>query len=93
MQSQNVGLGRRVRNLSPSSSPHKVGKIGPKRPRTIVVRNIVSTLHEQPGNSAKSDHLPLEHYKISSTETQQLQSTKFDLFTYSVDYTLKQIVC
>ena len=92
-QTSNVSIGesslenmlrRRVRNPSPSSSPHKVGKVGPKRPRTVIVRNIISSFQESPEHARRPHNMTIEYYKLSQAEKQELQCIHENLVTYAI---------
>lgn len=60
---------------SPSSSPHKLGKVGPKRRRTASVRNFETSFKPTPSCfSSPYQHLVLENFLISPAEQQEVDS-------------------
>ncbi len=70
---------------SPSTSPHKLGKTGPKRPRTVAVTELPSrTNPEKSIIQNQYQHLTLEKFQLSTTEVEQLSQIKSSLFNYMV---------
>ncbi len=76
---------RRPHTTSPASSPHKLGKVGPKRRRTVPIRKLsaVSEASETPipvGPTRQS--LTLQGFQESSGEREERVSMQLQLFSY-----------
>ena len=70
---------------SPGSSPHKVGKIGPKRPRTVAVRHLTSSLVKDTTSSTRQLHyqtLTMEDFEESKEEDAEQLLMSHKLFSY-----------
>ena len=76
---------RRRSRLSPATSPHKLGKIGPKRRRTVAVRKLSSQFKE---TSEQHTLLPSQTSLTSdcfcetSSEIEEKDTLQFKLFSY-----------
>ena len=79
-------VSKRTFEQSPGNSPHKVGKIGPKRPRTIEVRQFTSSLVKDIDSSAtQRQHmttLTMEDFEESSKEGDEQLLISHKLFSY-----------
>ena len=68
-----------------SSSPHKVGKIGSKRPRTVAVRQLTSSLVKDTTSSTRQLHtqtLTMEDFEESKQEGDEQLLMSHKLFSY-----------
>ena len=61
---------RRHIGSSPESSPHKLGKVGPKKRRTIAMITPMTTAHIQPSPYSQSPYrsIPINHFSLSEEE-------------------------
>ena len=75
---------RRYHSSSPSNSPHKLGKDGPKRRRTVVVRQLASSLPtpEIFLVSSPYSHLTLESFQTSPVERLEVEKLNSSIFNY-----------
>ena len=87
---KSVRLQQRQGRISPDSSPHKLGKIGPKWKRTVAVKNISRSLHENspsitPHNNfshSVSTVLTLENFQECSDERKERNTVQSKLLSY-----------
>jgi len=81
---------KRAFQESPDRSPHKVGKDGPKKQRTVAVRNLTSTLlKESTITPSTLASLKITDFKENQGEVDEQNSLKAKLFSYIV---LKYVV-
>ena len=77
---------KRAFEQSPSNSPHKVGKIGPKRPRTVAVRHLTSSLAKDTtsNNTIRplTQSLTIEDFDVNEEEDDEQLSMSRKLFSY-----------
>ena len=77
-----------VRELSPDSSQHKLGKVGPKRKRTVAVKNLSSLLKVTPTTSdtaqPQAQNLILADFEATDNELENQKTLKRKLFPYSL---------
>lgn len=80
---RSIVIGRTRNRHSPASSPHKMGKRGPKRRRTVPARKLTSfrDLQEQARESSHS--LNLDAFKETVREKQILTEVMRNLHTYN----------
>lgn len=69
---------------SPLSSPHKLGKEGPKRRHTIPFLQQSTETHSQPSPNDRSPyaHLTIEHFKLSLQEKNEVSHLDMEVFKY-----------
>ena len=85
-------VSKRILQQSPDRSPHKIGKIGPKRQRTVAVRNLTSSLFcdtDSITSEKNSRSLTMTDFEESNEETSERVSLSSKLFSYIL---LKYIV-
>lgn len=71
------------RLVSPDKSPHKLGKVGPKRQRTVAVKSLASTL--QPSHHTVPQlTLTLESFLENAHESNEKKILKNKIFSYVV---------
>ena len=83
-QQSPVIIQRRRGRMSPGSSPHNLGKIGPKRRRTVTPRKLFSdrTSYPTPKKMVSPENIPLklsdfDENELESLERQNLQAKLF----------------
>ena len=78
---------RRNRLTSPSSSPHKLGKVGPKRRRTVAVQKLFAKNAQTPEHiqeARRNDYqLSLDKFKESEHERCEREAVQSKLFSYN----------
>jgi len=78
-------VSKRTFEQSPSNSPHKIGKTGPKRPRTVVVRQLTSSLVKDTNSSVTqlqyAQILTMEDFEENREGNEQLLISH-KLFSY-----------
>ena len=79
---------RRNRLTSPASSPHKLGKVGPKRRRTVAVqklftKNTQTPEHTQEARRNANYQLSLDTFKESEHEKCEREGVQSKLFSYN----------
>ena len=85
-----VHSANRVFQESPDRSPHKVGKDGPKKQRTVAVRNLTSTLlKESTITPSTLASLKITDFEENQEEVDEQNSLRAKLFSYIV---LKYVV-
>ena len=71
---------------SPASSPHKLGKMGPKRARTVVIRNLAESIRScNPSplaSNAGSSELTLEMFLEQLEEEKERKDLQSKVFSY-----------
>ncbi len=82
-------VAKRILELSPGTSPHKLGKIGPKRPRTLTPRNLAKQIkmatpislqdHSQPSQTTKS----IADFKENEYETRERKRLERKMLAYN----------
>ena len=79
-------LEKRKGRLSPASSPHKLGKFGPKRRRTVTVKKLFQDKSMPQATYAGHMPLPLEltSFTESSDEKKERASLQSKLFMHSI---------
>ncbi len=76
--------------ISPASSPHKLGKVGPKRRRTVAIRKLSSALsfsevRENPTPVRPTQQtLTVQAFQESIGETQQRENMQLKFFSYAL---------
>jgi hypothetical protein len=74
---------RRRSNNSPASSPHKLGKDGPKRRRTVTLNQLThATVQPKPSSISPYHHLKLEYFELSEQENSCLEEIQSNLLSY-----------
>ena len=75
---------QRYHSSSPSNSPHKLGKHGSKRRRTVVVRQLASSLPTPEVSLVSSpySHLTLESFQTSPVERLEVEKLNSSIFNY-----------
>ena len=81
---------RHLVSHSPASSPHKLGKDGPKQCRTVAVRQLTHHLHTQVACDLSS---PYRHLQISSFETSEGEKIQIELTSNLFHYILQKLWC
>ena len=74
-----------MRQFSPDSSPHKLGKVGPKRKRTVAVKNLSSLLKVVPTSStvqSQTQPLVLADFEENEEEIKNQNTLKSKLFSF-----------
>ena len=82
---QHHAISKRTLQCSPDRSPHKVGKIGPKRKRTIAVKNLTSELQGTSTNTVVhryTQSLTMADFEESGDEQIEQQTLCKKLFSY-----------
>ena len=69
----------RLVTYSPTSSPHKLGKDGPKRRRIVVVRKL--THHQQTYVASTLSSSPYRHRQLTSFQTSEVEQIQLDYFS------------
>ncbi len=82
-------VAKRTLELSPGTSPHKLGKIGPKRPKTLTPRNLAKLIkmatpislqdHSQPSQKTKS----ITDFKENEYETRERKRSERKMLAYN----------
>ena len=77
-------ISKRTLQCSPDRSPHKVGKTGPKRKRTVAVKNLTSELKGTTTNTIQmyAQSLTMADFEESSDEQIEQQKVNNKLFSY-----------
>ena len=77
-------ISKRVLQYSPDRSPHKVGKTGPKRKRTVAVKNLTSALKGATTNTTYmyNQSLTMADFEESNDEQKEHQTLDSKLFSY-----------
>ena len=72
--------------VAQSPSPHKLGKTGPKRPRTVAVSQLQSRLalpvQETSLSNNPYQHLTISDFQLSTEEIDSLSDMKLNLFNF-----------
>ena len=82
---QHHAISKRTLQCPPDRSPHKVGKIGPKRKRTVAVKNLTSELQGTSTNTVVHGYtqsLTMADFEESSDEQIEQQTLSKKLFLY-----------
>ena len=81
---QHHAITKRAFQCSPDRSPHKAGKVGPKRKRTVTAKNLTSELQRTTTSTTHmyAESLTMADFEESNDEEKEHQILSSKIFTY-----------
>ena len=89
--STSTRMQKRQERVSPTNSPHKLGKVGPKSQRTVAVKNLSTSLHETVSNASLHGTtntmqvtLTIQNFQEHSDEKKEQDTLQIKLQSYII---------